>query len=101
MELTVPGQPHVGPARAARGGPGRGGPGRGDRGSGLLGTALTLIHTGQAPTRSALTAGLGVTRATAGAVAAELRDLGLIEVDTGPRGGAQGQRAGGTGLVLQ
>jgi len=62
-----------------------------ERGSGLLGAALTLIHTGQAPTRSALTAALGVTRATAGAVAAELRDLGLIQVDAGPAGGGQGR----------
>ncbi len=62
-----------------------------ERGSGLAGTALTLIHTGQAPTRSALTAALGVTRATAGAVAAELRDLGLIQVDAGPHGGAHGR----------
>ena len=62
-----------------------------ERGSGLLGAALTLIHTGQAPTRSALTAALGVTRATAGAVAAELRDLGLIEVDPASGGGAQGR----------
>jgi predicted NBD/HSP70 family sugar kinase len=62
-----------------------------ERGSGLLGAALTLIHTGRAPTRSALTAALGVTRATAGAVAAELRDLGLIEVDAAAGGGAQGR----------
>lgn len=62
-----------------------------DRGGGLLGAALTLIHTGQAPTRSALTAALGVTRATAGAVTAELRDLRLIRVDTGTYGGAQGR----------
>ena len=54
-----------------------------ERGSALAGAALTLIHTGQAPTRSALTAALGVTRATAGAVAAELRELGLIEVEAG------------------
>ena len=47
---------------------------RHDRG-GLPGAALTLIHTGQAPTRSALTAALGVTRATVGAVTGELRDL--------------------------
>jgi predicted NBD/HSP70 family sugar kinase len=53
----------------------------------LAGTALTLIHTGQAPTRSALTARLGVTRATVGAITSELRELGLIAVDTGPRGG--------------
>jgi predicted NBD/HSP70 family sugar kinase len=62
-----------------------------ERGSGLPGTALTLIHTGQAPTRSALTAALGVTRATAGAVAAELRDLGLIEVDASAQRGTQGR----------
>jgi predicted NBD/HSP70 family sugar kinase len=54
----------------------------------LAGTALTLIHGGQAPTRSALTGRLGVTRATIGAITGELRDLGLIVVDTGPPGGA-------------
>jgi predicted NBD/HSP70 family sugar kinase len=62
-----------------------------DRRGTLLGPALTLIHTGQAPTRSALTAGLGVTRATAGSVTAELCALGLIEVDAGPAGSAQAQ----------
>jgi predicted NBD/HSP70 family sugar kinase len=62
-----------------------------ERGSGLLGTALTLIHTGQAPTRSALTAALGVTRATAGTVVAELRHLGLVQVDAGTRSGTQGR----------
>ena len=46
----------------------------------LPGTALALIHTGEAPTRSALTARLGVTRATTGAIAGELRDLRLIQV---------------------
>jgi predicted NBD/HSP70 family sugar kinase len=46
----------------------------------LPGTALALIHTGEAPTRSALTAKLGVTRATTGAIAGELRDLRLIQV---------------------
>ena len=56
----------------------------------LAGTALTLIHTGLAPTRSALTGRLGVTRATVGAVTGELRDLGLIVVDTGPPAGEQG-----------
>jgi predicted NBD/HSP70 family sugar kinase len=54
----------------------------------LAGTALTLIHTGLAPTRSALTGRLGVTRATVGAITGELRDLGLIVVDTGPAGAA-------------
>jgi predicted NBD/HSP70 family sugar kinase len=57
----------------------------------LPGIALTLIHTGRAPTRSALTRQLGVTRATVGAVTGELRDLGLIEVDTGTGGGQQGR----------
>jgi predicted NBD/HSP70 family sugar kinase len=63
-----------------------------------LGAALTLIHTGQAPTRSALTAALGVTRATAGAVVTELRDLGLIQVDSAAHGGAQGRPS--HGLVI-
>jgi hypothetical protein len=51
------------------------------------------VHTGQAATRALLTAELGVTRATAGAVAAELEALGLITVDTRPSGpaGAQGR----------
>ena len=62
---------------------------RPERGRSLLGPALSLIHAGRAPTRSALTAGLGVTRATAGAVAAELQALGLIQVDSAP-GGAIG-----------
>lgn len=57
----------------------------------LPGIALTLIHTGRAPTRSALTRQLGVTRATVGAVTGELRDLGLIEVDTGAGDGHQGR----------
>ena len=64
----------------------------------LAGTALTLIHTGLAPTRSALTGRLGVTRATVGAVTGELRDLGLIVVDTGPQAGepdGSWQSAGG------
>lgn len=57
----------------------------------LSGVALTLIHTGRAPTRSALTSQLGVTRATTGAITGELRDLGLIEVEMGPGGGQQGR----------
>jgi predicted NBD/HSP70 family sugar kinase len=57
----------------------------------LPGAALTLIHTGRAPTRSALTRELGVTRATVGAVTGELRDLGLIDVDAGTGGGQQGR----------
>src|SRR5215471_18209362 len=78
----MPGLPgHAGQAQPARAGR-----------SGLSGAALTLIHTGQAPTRSALTAALGVTRATAGAVTAELRDLRLVQVDAAPAGtGTQGR----------
>src|SRR5215469_14539713 len=77
----MPGLPgHAGQAQPARAGR-----------SGLSGAALTLIHTEQAPTRSALTAALGVTRATAGAVTAELRDLGLIQVGTGTGAGTQGR----------
>jgi predicted NBD/HSP70 family sugar kinase len=57
----------------------------------LPGVALALIHTGQAPTRSALTARLGVTRATTGAVASELRDLRLIQVAAATGGGQQGR----------
>ena len=54
------------------------------RGRTQLGPALALIHGGRASTRAALGASLGVTRATAGAVAAELQVLGLIQVDTNP-----------------
>jgi predicted NBD/HSP70 family sugar kinase len=61
------------------------------RGRTQLGPALTLIHTGRAPTRAALGTQLGVTRATAGAVATELRALGLIQVDTAPAGGTLGR----------
>ena len=57
----------------------------------LPGTALGLIHTGEAPTRSALTAKLGVTRATTGAVTAELRDLRLIQVAAAPGDGHLGR----------
>jgi hypothetical protein len=57
----------------------------------LPGAALALIHTGQAPTRSALTARLGVTRATTGAVTGELRDLRLIQVAAAAGGGQQGR----------
>jgi predicted NBD/HSP70 family sugar kinase len=63
----------------------------GSRGRTQLGPALALIHGGRAPTRTALGAGLGVTRATAGAVAAELQALGLIRVDTAPGGGTLGR----------
>src|SRR5258707_15885713 len=64
-----------------------------ERGRGALGPALELVHTGRAPTRAVLTAELGVTRATAGAVAAELEALGLITVDARPgaAGGSQGR----------
>jgi predicted NBD/HSP70 family sugar kinase len=56
----------------------------------LAGTALTLIHTGRAPTRSALTDILGVTRATTGAITGELRALGLIRVEPGQGGKPRG-----------
>ncbi|GLW55837.1 hypothetical protein Kpho01_38480 [Kitasatospora phosalacinea] len=62
-----------------------------DRGRTLLGPALRLVHTGQAPTRSALTGALDVTRATAGAVTGELEALGLITVDSRPAGGGRGR----------
>ncbi|UCM86474.1 ROK family protein [Streptomyces marincola] len=55
-----------------------------DRGRNALGPALELVHTGRAPTRAVLTTELGVTRATAGAVAGELQTLGLITVDSRP-----------------
>jgi predicted NBD/HSP70 family sugar kinase len=42
-------------------------------------------------TRSELTARLGVTRATTGAITGELRDLGLIEVGTGSGDGQHGR----------
>ncbi|MET2718141.1 ROK family protein [Streptomyces harbinensis] len=64
-----------------------------ERGRNALGPALQLVHTGRAPTRAVLTTELGVTRATAGAVAAELQTLGLITVDARPGApaGAQGR----------
>lgn len=55
-----------------------------ERGRTALGPALELVHTGRAPTRAVLTTELRVTRATAGAVAAELEALGLIRVDARP-----------------
>ena len=63
----------------------------GSRGRTQLGPALTLIHGGRGPTRATLGAELGITRATAGAVAAELQALGLIQVDTAPGGGTLGR----------
>lgn len=64
-----------------------------ERGRSALGPALELVHIGRAPTRAVLTSELGVTRATAGAVAAELESLGLITVDARPGApaGAQGR----------
>ncbi|MFF3326858.1 ROK family protein [Streptomyces sp. NPDC002889] len=64
-----------------------------ERGRSALGPALELVHTGRAPTRAVLTTELGVTRATAGAVAAELEALGLIRVDSRPTApaGSQGR----------
>lgn len=83
MELTAPAPALAGPVQAR---PLAAGPT-------LAGTALTLIHRGQAPTRSALTSALGVTRGTTGALVGELRALGLIVVDSGPGGGqAAGQQ---------
>jgi predicted NBD/HSP70 family sugar kinase len=64
-----------------------------------LGAALTLIHTGQVPTRAALTTALGVTRATAGSVVTELRELGLIEVDSSAHGGTQGRPSHGLSIA--
>ena len=61
------------------------------RGRTQLGPALALIHGGLAPTRAAMGSRLGVTRATAGAVAAELQALGLIRVDTARGGGTLGR----------
>ncbi|RAJ33238.1 putative NBD/HSP70 family sugar kinase [Kitasatospora sp. SolWspMP-SS2h] len=75
--------PSPGPSPARRPAP--------DRGRTLLGPALRLVHTGQAPTRSALTGALDVTRATAGAVTGELEALGLITVDSRPAGGGRGR----------
>ncbi|MFJ8948925.1 ROK family protein [Streptomyces sp. NPDC102381] len=68
-------------------------PPRLERGRSALGPALELVHTGRAPTRAVLTAELGVTRATAGAVAAELEALGLIRIDAKPSAasGSQGR----------
>ncbi|MFD7922004.1 ROK family protein [Streptomyces sp. NPDC059740] len=62
-----------------------------ERGRGALGPALELVHTGRAPTRAVLTSALGVTRATAGAVASELEALGLITVDAHPTASAGSQ----------
>ncbi|MFI0238778.1 ROK family protein [Streptomyces sp. NPDC016845] len=73
----------------AGGGPAR--PPRLERGRSALGPALELVHTGRAPTRAVLTAELGVTRATAGAVAAELEALGLIRIDARPSAAAGSQ----------
>ncbi|MEU1308301.1 ROK family protein [Streptomyces cinnamoneus] len=72
-----------------------------ERGRGALGPALALVHTGRAPTRAVLTAELGVTRATAGAVAAELEALGLIQVDPHPiaAAGSQGRPSHGLSIA--
>ncbi|WP_035792593.1 ROK family protein [Kitasatospora mediocidica] len=70
-----------------------------DRGRTLLGPALALVHTGRAPTRSALTAALDVTRATAGAVAAELAALGLVTVDPHPVGTGRGRPSHRLGIT--
>ncbi|MDT0309943.1 ROK family protein [Streptomyces sp. DSM 44917] len=72
-----------------------------DRGRNALGPALELVHTGRAPTRAVLTSALGVTRATAGAVASELQSLGLITVDSRPGGapGSQGRPSHRLGIA--
>ncbi|WP_019544651.1 ROK family protein [Streptomyces sulphureus] len=71
-----------------------------ERGRSHLGPALQLVHTGRAPTRAVLTAELGVTRATAGAVAAELEALGLIAVDPHPTAvGTQGRPSHGLSVA--
>src|ERR1700733_9664748 len=85
MSATTTRDPGESGRNASPGGGGGGGPAGGRT---QLGPALALIHAGRAPTRSALGAGLGVTRATAGAVAAELQALGLIQVDSAPGGAA-------------
>ncbi|NBM14753.1 ROK family protein [Streptomyces sp. GC420] len=72
-----------------------------ERGRGALGPALELVHTGRAPTRAVLTAELGVTRATAGAVAAELEALGLIRVDSRPGAAAGSQGRPSHRLALE
>lgn len=54
------------------------------RGHAILGHVLSLVHLGQVGTRADLTADLGVTRATTGAVTGELEALGLIRIDTRP-----------------
>jgi predicted NBD/HSP70 family sugar kinase len=63
----------------------------------LPGIALTLIHTGRAGTRSALTSQLGVTRATIGAITGELRDLSLIQVDSEPASASPVRASPGSG----
>ncbi|WP_197288900.1 ROK family protein [Nocardia sp. NRRL S-836] len=58
------------------------------RGHAVLGQVLSLVHGGQVATRADLTAELGVTRATTGAVTGELEALGLIRNVTRPGGPA-------------
>ncbi len=58
------------------------------RGHAVQGQVLALVHLGQVATRADLTAELGVTRATTGAVTGELEALGLIRNDTRPGGPA-------------
>ncbi|GAA2687674.1 ROK family protein [Actinosynnema pretiosum] len=62
------------------------------RGNSLVGRALELVHTGRVRVRAELTAALGTTRTTAGAVLAELAGLGLVRVDSSP--GAPGDAPG-------
>ena len=57
--------------------------------------AISLIHGGEVSTRAELTAALGVTRATVGAILAELSALGLVAVEVPPGSGAPGSGAPG------
>jgi len=59
--------------------------------------ALSLIHTGHATTRAELTAALGVTRTTVGAVLAELTELRLVSVDVPSAGTGRSAGAGSLG----
>jgi predicted NBD/HSP70 family sugar kinase len=64
-----------------------------DVGTRPIAAALALIHAGRVTTRAELTAALGVTRATVGAVLAELTALRLVDVSV-PSAGADGTAQG-------
>jgi predicted NBD/HSP70 family sugar kinase len=61
--------------------------------------ALSVIHVGDVTTRAELTAALGVTRATVGAVLSELCELGLIEVDIPSGSGSPGRPSHHVGVA--